>query len=102
MSSKARDSSLHLNATTPRRFGRGTVLILQRNSVLLIALSRKQTKNAFSDDMYLDLIDLLNIAKENEDISAVVLTGDGPYFSSGADLKADFMPDETGLSRNTL
>lgn len=59
-------------------------------------------KNAFSDDLYLDLVDVLQRVAEDESLSALVLTGDGSYFSSGADLKGNFMPEEEGGSRETL
>lgn len=90
-------------AATP--IGRGNIRIARRghlNSILLVALSRPRVKNAFSDDLYLDLVDVLQLAKVDDSISALVLTGDGDFFSSGADLNGNFMPDEEGGSRDTL
>lgn len=53
--------------------------------------------NAFNDDMYEDLIDLMNETAADATIGALVLTGSGPYFSSGADLKdANFKPEAGG------
>jgi enoyl-CoA hydratase/carnithine racemase len=52
-----------------------------------------------------DLVGVLDHAKVKDDISAVVLTGDGPYFSSGADIKDfvnNFSPSETDEGRNSL
>ena len=71
-------------------FGTGTIKIAKRGkkgSILLVALSRPKVKNAFSEDMYKDLISMFDTASKDESISAVILTGSGPYFTSGADLK---------------
>ena len=81
---------------TPQRYG-STLLIARRgtqNSILLVALHRPKVKNAFSDDQYLDLISILKQVQEDDSISALVLTGMGDYFSSGADLSAFQFDDE--------
>lgn len=69
---------------------------------MIVALSRPRVKNAFSDDLYLDLIDVLLETAGDESVSAVILTGDGSYFSSGADLNGNFMPEDDGGTRDTL
>jgi peroxisomal 3,2-trans-enoyl-CoA isomerase len=86
-------------------FGRGNIRIARRghkSSILLVAISRPRVKNAFSDDLYLDLVSVLNSVSLDDSLSAIVLTGDGSYFSSGADLKGNFMPEDDGASRDTL
>lgn len=89
---------------TPSSFGRGNLRICRQGkkaSILVAALSRPKTRNAFHDELYLDLIDLLQSAEADSTVSAIVLTGDGEYFSSGADLKnGQFQPKRGG--RNTL
>jgi peroxisomal 3,2-trans-enoyl-CoA isomerase len=55
--------------------------------ILIVAFRRPPVKNAFNNAMYLDLIDVLHDAEQDDSIAAVVLTGTGSYFSSGADLK---------------
>lgn len=55
---------------------------------MIVALDRLQVKNAFNDDVYLDLVDVLQQVEQDDSLVAIVLTGNGPYFSSGADLKA--------------
>jgi 1,4-dihydroxy-2-naphthoyl-CoA synthase len=65
-----------------------TLLVEERSSgILLVALYAPKSRNAFSDQMYQDLIHVFDYATHNEHIVAVVLTGHGPYFSSGANLK---------------
>ncbi len=95
------------NLQAPKVFGQ-TLLVVERPSgILLVAFHSPRTRNAFSSQMYQDLIHLLEYAKNNEDIITVVLTGDGPYFSSGADLKELPQQEEDGSDittsrRNTL
>ena len=68
-------------------YGRGSLRVSRRPSgVLIVAFARPQVRNAFNDDLYLDLVDILRQAAVEDDISAVILTGMGDFFSSGADL----------------
>lgn len=73
-------------------FSFGTTLKIHRlgkkKSILLCAFDRPQVKNAFNDELYNDLTQLLNLIEEDDDIHGIVLTGVGNYFSSGADLSS--------------
>jgi enoyl-CoA hydratase/carnithine racemase len=75
-------------SSQPTRFGRGTLSLARRGQILIVALDRLQLKNAFNDDVYLDLVDVLHMVEQEDSVVAIVLTGTGSYFSSGADLKA--------------
>lgn len=89
--------------TTPSNFGRGTVSICRRGSILIVAIRRPQTKNALNDDVYEDLISVLDRAKIDPAISAVVWTGVGSYFSSGADIHdGHFETTDDGLPGSIL
>eukprot|EP00934_Nitzschia_sp_Nitz4_P008034 Nitzschia sp. Nitz4//scaffold26_size159584//45912//46922//NITZ4_ECH//-1//CDS//3329545178//8024//frame0 len=66
---------------------RGTLQMTQRGSIRLVALSRPHVKNAMNDDMYLDLVQVLQETSIDDAVSGIVLTGTGPFFSSGADLQ---------------
>lgn len=80
-----------------------TLLIARRGKALLVALHRKRTKNAFNDAQYLDLVSILEAVSDNESIHAIVLTGMGDYFSSGADLSEwNFTNDEDEEEQGTL
>lgn len=83
-------------------FGRGTIRIQRRKSVLVVALSRPKVKNAFSAELYLDLIEILHATSLDDSLSALVLTGTGSYFSSGADLKKGTFLPEDGSARVTI
>lgn len=73
------------STTVATKFG-ATLLVCQRQHTLIVALNRPRVRNAFNDDMYSDLVHVLYQATHDDSVAAVVLTGCGPYFSSGADL----------------
>jgi len=59
---------------------------LDDRGVLRLALNRLEVHNAFDDDLVGALTEALERAEENRDVRIVVLTGEGPDFSAGADL----------------
>ena len=76
--------------TTPSSYGRGTVSICRQGkngSILVVAINRLKVKNALNDDVYEDLIGVLERAKVDSTLSAVIWTAAGSYFSSGADVR---------------
>jgi enoyl-CoA hydratase/carnithine racemase len=79
----------------------GTNLLISRRgdkgNIILAALHRPHVKNAFDDGLYTDLIHLLRISAEDDGIDAIVLTGTGTFFSSGADL-SNFAENSSTLS----
>ena len=75
-----------------------------KEQILIICLSRVKKYNAFNDVMYSEFIQALRGASQDDAVKAVVLTGDGTFFSSGADLTDpanDFTP-KLNSSRDTL
>jgi peroxisomal 3,2-trans-enoyl-CoA isomerase len=78
---------------------RGTLKTIRKGhqcSILLVAFNRPHVKNAISDNVYLDLIDVLHDSSKDSSISCLVLTGTGSYFSSGADLTNGNLSPESG------
>jgi 2-(1,2-epoxy-1,2-dihydrophenyl)acetyl-CoA isomerase len=65
-----------------------TVDIERVDGVAWITLNRPDALNAWIRQLGLDLQAALDIAAEDPDVRAIVLTGAGRAFSSGADLKA--------------
>lgn len=63
------------------------VLYETRGRVGLVTLNRPEVLNAFSMTMYEGLIETLRRAGADEDVGAIVITGAGRAFSSGADVK---------------
>jgi 2-(1,2-epoxy-1,2-dihydrophenyl)acetyl-CoA isomerase len=72
-----------------------TVNVLRRDGELRIELNRPEAMNAWNLQFGADMLDALRRAG-SDDVRAVVITGAGRAFSSGADLKAGFEPTPEG------
>ncbi|GMI42433.1 hypothetical protein TeGR_g7819 [Tetraparma gracilis] len=55
--------------------------------VLLLTITRTSSLNSFDSSLYLALISALTSAATDDAVGAVVLTSEGKYFSSGADIQ---------------
>ena len=64
-----------------------TVNLYRRGAGAKIELNRPGRMNAWSDQFSLDLLDALRTVTEDKEVRAVLVTGAGRAFSSGADLK---------------
>ena len=64
------------------------LLTEKNNSVFTITLNRPDVFNAFNDEQSYELQEALKMAKKDEEVRVVVLTGAGKAFCSGQDLKA--------------
>ena len=73
-----------------------TVKVERRGAELRITLDRPDAMNAWDKQFGLDLRDAVEKAAEDDSVRAVVITGAGRAFSSGADLKAGFDPTPDG------
>ena len=69
------------------------------NGVLTLRLNRPEVLNAMNADLILGLLDCMVEAKADETVRAIVITGNGRGFCSGADLQDSGWPDQSGLSR---
>jgi 2-(1,2-epoxy-1,2-dihydrophenyl)acetyl-CoA isomerase len=63
------------------------------NGVLILKLNRPDKFNSFNRPMALDLIEKLNEANSNDNVRAVILTGEGKAFCAGQDLVEVTQPD---------
>lgn len=63
-----------------------TILTDLTDGVLTITLNRVDKKNAFNNDLYDDLRDEFDNARENDEVVCLVLTNAGNTFSAGQDL----------------
>lgn len=70
------------------------------NGIEKIVLNRPKKKNAISQQMYLDIINILNDISEDKSIHMVVLTGTGDFFTSGNDFSGiyDYNKDVTTIT----
>lgn len=65
----------------------------QRDEILLVKLNRPERRNALNLALLKELIAVLSTASSNEDVRALVLTGNAQAFSAGQDLKEEEPPD---------
>jgi 2-(1,2-epoxy-1,2-dihydrophenyl)acetyl-CoA isomerase len=63
------------------------------NKIATITLNRPEVFNSFNREMAFLLQDTLDICEKNEDVRAIVLTGNGKAFCAGQDLKEVTNPD---------
>jgi enoyl-CoA hydratase/carnithine racemase len=63
-----------------------TIRYAVREHILTITLNRPEKLNAFSSRMMLDLIDAIDRADADDDVRAIIVTGEGRGFCAGADL----------------
>src|SRR3954470_15792252 len=72
------------------------LLIESRGHVRVLTLDRPERRNALSSALQADLIEALLDAAESTDVRAIVLTGNGPAFCAGFDLKEIREGDQRG------
>ena len=73
-----------------------TVSIERRGGELRITLNRPDVMNAWDKQLGTDLLAAVRGAADDDSVRAVVITGAGRAFSSGADLRAGFDPTPDG------
>jgi 2-(1,2-epoxy-1,2-dihydrophenyl)acetyl-CoA isomerase len=76
--------------------GYDTINLYRRDHAATIELNRPASMNAWSDQFSLDLLDAVTAVAGDDDIRAVMITGAGRAFSSGADLKEGLERAKTG------
>ena len=65
-----------------------TVRTEVRENSLIIYLSREKRMNAFTLTMQQEIVKVLDDAEEDDDIKAIIFTGDGKAYCAGADLSS--------------
>ena len=64
------------------------LLYEKKENILTITLNRPDVFNAFNDEQSYELQDALKMAKKDDEVRVLVITGAGKAFCSGQDLKA--------------
>ena len=72
-----------------------SILYETSGPVATLTLNRAEARNAYTEAMVEELLAAIDEADKDRAVRAVVLTGAGPAFSAGGDLKA--MRDRTGM-----
>ena len=69
----------------------------------MLQLNRPKSLNAFGGNLLLDLVTAVRELNEHPDTVFTVLTGEGRFFSSGADVKGStYLPTSTPTIGHTL
>ncbi|MBN1276248.1 MAG: enoyl-CoA hydratase/isomerase family protein [Deltaproteobacteria bacterium] len=63
------------------------ILFKKKEGIATISLNRPQVLNAMNKQLWLDLQSALEDARKDQAVRAVIITGEGRAFSTGADLK---------------
>lgn len=64
-----------------------TILYEVNERIATVTINRPEYGNAFSEETYGEIIDVMNKIDQDETVQAVVLTGAGKYFCSGGDVR---------------
>jgi enoyl-CoA hydratase len=64
-----------------------TILTEIRNQVGLIKLNRPKVLNAMNRQLWTEMMDALDVLGQDDQVKALIITGEGRAFSTGADLK---------------
>lgn len=67
----------------------GTLQCELEDRILIVRLNRPEQLNAFTVDMANDLVSMFQQASENDDIGAIIVTGEGRAFCAGMDLNSE-------------
>jgi len=63
-----------------------TVRLTRQGAVTWVALDRPDVRNAFNDEMLVDLLEAFAAIRDDPEVRVAVLTGEGPCFCAGADV----------------
>lgn len=63
-----------------------TLALTQSGPVVTVALNRPAVRNAFNAEMIAEIADVFDGLAGRQDVRAVILRGEGPSFSAGADV----------------
>lgn len=77
-----------------------SVLYTVEGAVAVVTLNRPEKRNALNDELILKLKEILRDADAREDVRAVLITGAGADFCSGADLAALRKISESSIIEN--
>ena len=81
--------------STPIRHESG-LIVESRGHVRVLTLDRPERRNALSSPLQADLLEELLACAEDAEVRAIVLTGNGPAFCAGFDLKEIRERDQRG------
>lgn len=63
-----------------------TIKIIEENGIAILTLNRPEKRNSLNREMVSEIKSVLSTLKENDNISGLIITGEGQTFCAGADL----------------
>ncbi len=72
------------------------ILLRKSNETAIITLNDEATLNALTEEMLASLLDALSSCEEDKSTNAVIITGSGRGFCSGANLKSSIVDKRAG------
>ena len=63
------------------------IKVEKKEGIVTLTLNRPEALNAVSHEMHLELEEIFVDVNKDEEVNAVILTGEGRAFSAGGDLK---------------
>ena len=79
-----------------------TVIYEKEHGVAIMTMNRPEVKNAFDQTMSSEMIDVLTQAAKDPDVNALIITGAGKAFCSGADVSYLKFTQETFPFQSTM
>ena len=70
-----------------------TLKVEKGDGVWTVKFNRPERMNAINEPMSVELLELFDSLRRNEDVRVIILTGEGRAFNAGADLKAGGTPE---------
>jgi enoyl-CoA hydratase len=69
-----------------------TVLLEKQEDIAVVKFNRPRSLNAVTDQLLIDFLDVLTRVKQDKEVKAVIITGEGRAFCVGADIKEQMAP----------
>lgn len=79
----------------------GVVAYTIENGIAWVSFNRPDKRNAMSPTLNRDMMDVLDLLEHDADVGVLVLTGEGPAWTAGMDLKEYFRETEADGLRGT-
>src|SRR4051794_25880639 len=80
----------------------GVLRVLRREGAVRVELNRPESLNAFDEQLGVELRDTLDRLAHDDTARAIVLTGTGRAFSSGADIRQPSSEDQQRATGRVL
>ncbi len=70
----------------------GSTIVIRKNTYATIKLNRPEKMNALTPELFTSIKEAVEDVRSDDDVKAVIITGNGDHFSAGGDVKGDIDP----------